>query len=96
MMVETTTWAEQVVGDLLAGNPMGGGLTDLLACNTKVSARLAATAIASGALYKDSALKEPLFSRCTPSHVLPIMEFHGNKDLVEHYDHSRWRILCFT
>jgi len=61
-------------------------LTDLLACNTKVSARLAATAITSGALYKDSPLKEPLFSRCTPSHVLPIMKFHGSKDPAEHYD----------
>lgn len=61
-------------------------MTDLLVCNTKVSARLAATAIAPGALYKESALKEPLFSRCTPSHVLPIMEFHGSKDPVEHYD----------
>ena len=69
-----------------AGFSNGGGLTDLLACNTKVSARLAAAAIASGAFYKDSALKEPLFSHCIPSHVLPIMEFHGSKDPVEHYD----------
>jgi poly(3-hydroxybutyrate) depolymerase len=64
----------------------GGGLTDLLACDTEVSTRMAAAAIASGAFYKDSALKEPLFSHCTPSHVLPIMEFHGSKDPVEHYD----------
>lgn len=69
-----------------SGFSNGGGLTDLLACSEKVSARLAAVAIASGAFYKDSALKEPLFSRCTPSHILPIMEFHGNKDPVEHYD----------
>ena len=69
-----------------AGFSNGGGLTDLLACDAKVSARLAAVAIASGAFYKDGALKEPLFSHCTPSHVLPIMEFHGSKDPVEHYD----------
>jgi poly(3-hydroxybutyrate) depolymerase len=59
----------------------GGGLTDLLACNIGVSARLAAVAIASGAVYKDSALKEPLFNYCMPSHVLPIMEFHKSKTL---------------
>lgn len=64
----------------------GGGLTDLLACSKEVSARLAAVAIASGAFYKDSALQEPLFSACNPTHVMPIMEFHGEKDLVEHYD----------
>ena len=69
-----------------SGFSNGGGLTDLLACNTKVSTRLAAVAIASGAFYTDSALREPLFSHCTPSHILPIMEFHGSKDPVEHYD----------
>lgn len=51
-----------------------------------MSTRLAAAGIASGAFYTDGALKEPLFSHCTPSHVLPIMEFHGSKDPVEHYD----------
>lgn len=58
----------------------------MLACYSRVSARLAAAAIASRAFYKDSALKEPLFSHCTPSHVLPIMEFHGSEDAAEHYD----------
>ena len=69
-----------------SGFSNGGGLTDLLACNDKVSARLAAAAIASGAFYTDAALKEPLFSHCSPSHILPIMEFHGSTDPVEHYD----------
>lgn len=61
-----------------------GGLTDLLACDPKVSVMFAAVVIASGASHKDSALEELLVSRCTPGHVPPIMEFHGSKDPVEH------------
>ena len=69
-----------------SGFSNGGGLTGLLACSPSVSRRLAAVAIASGAFYKDSALREPLFSDCRPSQVLPVMEFHGSDDPVEHYD----------
>ena len=70
-----------------AGFSNGGGLTDLLACDEKLSTRIAAFAIASGAFYKDGALKEPLFSQCAPGrHPIPIMEFHGEKDPVIHYD----------
>ena len=70
-----------------AGFSNGGGLTHLLACDEKLSTRIAAFAIASGAFYKDSALKEPLFGQCTPvRHPIPIMEFHGEKDPVIHYD----------
>lgn len=65
----------------------GGGLTGLLACDPKASSRIAAFAIASGAFYQDSALKEPLFGHCSPARSpVPIMEFHGEKDPVIHYD----------
>ena len=70
-----------------SGFSNGGGLTFLLACDSTVSSRLAAVAIASGAVYEDDALKEPLFSQCSPSYSpLPLMEFHGDKDPVIHYD----------
>ena len=70
-----------------AGFSNGGGLTGLLACDEEVSQRLAAFAASSGAYYTDSALPEPLFSQCKPGKVpVPILEFHGNKDPVEHYD----------
>ncbi|KAI9816444.1 MAG: hypothetical protein M1827_001576 [Pycnora praestabilis] len=64
----------------------GGGLVGLLACHDKTSKRIAAFAAASGAFYQDQALKEPLFSRCTPGRSpIPIMEFHGLKDPVIDY-----------
>lgn len=62
-------------------------MTALLACDAKASSRIAAFAIASGAFYRDNALKEPLFSHCTPARSpVPIMEFHGGRDPVIHYD----------
>ena len=70
-----------------AGFSNGGGLADLLACDSKASGRIAAFAMSSAAVYQDEALKEPLFSRCSPSRLpLPILEFHGDKDPVIHYD----------
>jgi hypothetical protein len=57
----------------------------VLARNAKVSVRLVAAAIASGAFFKESALKEPLFSYYTASHVLPILKSHEGKDPVEYY-----------
>lgn len=58
----------------------GGGLTALLACDPKASSRIATFAIASGAFYQDSALKEPLFGHCSPARSpVPIMEFHDGK-----------------
>lgn len=71
----------------VAGFSNGGGLTDLLACDPTASGRVAAFAISSGAFYTDGALKEPLFSQCHPSRSpVPILEFHGSKDPVIHYD----------
>lgn len=72
----------------VTGFSNGGGLTHLLACDPTFSARIAAVAIASGAFYKDSALKEPLFNSamCKPAHAMPVLEFHGEKDPVEHYN----------
>jgi len=62
-------------------------LTALLACDPKASSRIAAFAIASGAFYRDGALKEPLFGRCNPERSpVPILEFHGENDPVIHYD----------
>lgn len=70
-----------------AGFSNGGGLTGLLACQPETSRRIAAFAAASGAFYEDSALHgEPLFSDCRPSRgSVPILEFHGLADPVEHY-----------
>ena len=71
----------------VAGFSNGGGLTDLLACDARASSRIAAFAMSSAAVYQDQALKEPLFSRCNASRFpLPILEFHGDKDPVIHYD----------
>lgn len=72
----------------VAGFSNGGGLTHLLACDPTFSSRVAAIAIASGAFYKDSALVEPLFdpARCKPAHPMPVLEVHGEKDPVEHYN----------
>ena len=65
----------------------GGGLTDLLAGDHQASARIAAFAIASGAFYTDSALKEPLFSHANPARIpVALLEFHGTADPVIHYD----------
>ncbi|MCJ1386276.1 hypothetical protein MMC17_009402 [Xylographa soralifera] len=65
----------------------GGGLTYLLAGSPTLSARFAAFAIASGAIYKDAALKEPLFSKPLPNRTpIPILHFHGDRDPVIHYD----------
>jgi poly(3-hydroxybutyrate) depolymerase len=67
----------------------GGGLTALLAGNDQMSSRIAAFAIVSGAMYRDEALKtgEKLFSTCEPSRLpVPILEFHGSKDPVIHYE----------
>ncbi len=63
-------------------------MAHLLACNSTLSRRIAAFAIASGALYKASALHGlPLFKRCEIKRSpIPIMEFHGSKDPVIHYD----------
>ena len=71
-----------------AGFSNGGGLTGLLACHPELSSRFAAFAVASGAFYEDSALHgEPLFSLCSPSRSeIPMLEFHGLADPVEHYD----------
>ncbi|MCJ1250958.1 hypothetical protein MMC30_008187 [Trapelia coarctata] len=70
-----------------SGFSNGGGLTALLACDGNASSRIAAFAIASGAFYRDSALKEPLFGHCNPARSpVPIMEIHGEKDPVIHYD----------
>ncbi|EMD00150.1 hypothetical protein BAUCODRAFT_145459 [Baudoinia panamericana UAMH 10762] len=53
----------------VTGFSNGGGLADLLAGDHALSGRIAAFAIASGALYTDSALKEPLFSHPNPDHI---------------------------
>jgi len=71
----------------VAGFSNGAGLAALLAGDPKASGRIAAFAMSAGAFYKDEALKEPLFSHCRPSRLpIPIMEFHGDADPVEHYN----------
>jgi len=65
----------------------GGGLAALLAADTDTSQRFSSFAISSGAFYRDSALKEPLFSRISPGRIpVPIIEFHGDSDPVIHYE----------
>ncbi|KIX94430.1 uncharacterized protein Z520_09816 [Fonsecaea multimorphosa CBS 102226] len=71
----------------VAGFSNGGGLAALLACDPRASAGIAAFAMASAAVYRDEALKEPLFSTCRPSRLpVPILEFHGDADPVIHYE----------
>lgn len=73
----------------IVGFSNGGGLTTLLACDPDFSAHIAAAAIVSGAVYKDKSLKgdEPIFDVCKPAwSPLPILEMHGSKDPVIHYD----------
>ena len=73
----------------IVGFSNGGGLTNLLACHRPFSANVAAVAIVSGAIYKDKSLKgdEPLFDVCEPARSpLPVLEMHGSKDPVIHYD----------
>lgn len=65
----------------------GGGLAALLAADKDSSQRFSSFAISSGAFYKDSALKEPLFSRISPGRIpVPIIEFHGDSDPIIHYE----------
>ena len=71
----------------VVGFSNGGGLAALLACDPQASSRVAAFAMSSAAVYKDEALKEPLFSSCHPSRApIPILEFHGDADPVISYD----------
>ncbi|KAK5232433.1 hypothetical protein LTR47_006646 [Exophiala xenobiotica] len=71
----------------VVGFSNGGGLAALLAGDPGASTRIAAYAISSGAFYQDEALKEPLFSHPSPARLpVPILEFHGDSDPVEHYD----------
>lgn len=73
----------------IVGFSNGGGLTSLLSCDRTFSASIAAAAIVSGAVYKDKSLKgdEQLFDKCEPARSpLPILEMHGSKDPVIHYD----------
>lgn len=68
----------------------GGGLVDLLACDPAVSRRIAAFAATSAAVYRDEALKEPLWRHCpSRSAPVPFLEFHGTKDPVVDYDGER-------
>ncbi|MCJ1435083.1 hypothetical protein MMC27_004453 [Xylographa pallens] len=65
----------------------GGGLAYLLAGSPALSARFAAFAIASGAVYTDGALREPLFGKPAPSRApVPVLHFHGDRDPVVCYD----------
>jgi len=73
----------------IVGFSNGGGLTNLLACDPKFSSYVAAAAVVSGTIYKDKSLKgdEPLFDACKAARSpLPILEMHGSKYPVIHYD----------
>lgn len=73
----------------IVGFSNGGGLTNLLACDATFSSHVAAAAIVSGAVYRDKSLKgdELLFDACNSARSpLPILEMHGSKDPVIHYD----------
>jgi poly(3-hydroxybutyrate) depolymerase len=74
----------------VTGFSNGGGLAHLLACDPVLSSRIAAFAIASGAFFTGSALKQDsLFDpkRCKPNRSpIPMMEFHGDEDDMIHYD----------
>ncbi|KAL1310539.1 hypothetical protein AAFC00_000820 [Neodothiora populina] len=68
-----------------AGKSIGGGFCNVLACDDKMSASIAAIAPVSGAFYttpSDSSFS----SNCKPAHQMPILEFHGQDDPIIPYD----------
>jgi hypothetical protein len=74
----------------VTGFSNGGGLAHLLACDPILSSRIAAFAIASGAFFTGSALKQDsLFDpkHCKPNRSpIPVIEFHGDEDDMIHYN----------
>ena len=87
----TNTYCIALEHIYIVGFSNGGGLTNLVACDPEMSTRIAAAAIVSGAVYKDKSLKldkgETLFDVCKPGRTpVPLLEMHGSKDPVIHYD----------
>ena len=83
-----------------AGKSNGGGLVNLLACNSTSSSYFAAFASVSGAHYKDRLAKE-----CSPQKAfVPFLEFHGLNDTTVPYDgkngsddlHSEYPVFEFV
>lgn len=64
-----------------AGKSNGGGLVNLLACNSTSAGRFAAFASVSGAYYEDRLARD-----CAPQRVpVPFLEFHGVNDTTVPY-----------
>lgn len=74
-----------------AGKSVGGGLTALLACDSKLSTQIAAFAPVSGEFYVNGSSS----SKCDPERIpipcspgrnsTPILEFHGSDDKTAPY-----------
>ncbi|KAA8649041.1 hypothetical protein EYZ11_007447 [Aspergillus tanneri] len=85
-----------------AGKSNGGGFTNLLACDTTASTRIAAFAPVSGAFYQDEPKDDD--SDCDPTTVpiqcspgrspIPIIEFHGADDHTIPYTGGNRRGKC--
>ncbi|KAF1356455.1 hypothetical protein BDV97DRAFT_365217 [Delphinella strobiligena] len=67
------------------GKSIGGGMCNMLACDKALSASFAAIAPVSGAFYTTPA-NESFSTNCDPSHVMPVIEFHGLNDTTISYD----------
>ncbi|KAJ7598566.1 hypothetical protein C8J56DRAFT_770956 [Mycena floridula] len=59
-----------------SGKSNGGGFTNILACDPQMSARIAAFAPVSAALYSGT---HPI-DGCNPGRLVPIINFHGTAD----------------
>ncbi|KAJ7598700.1 alpha/beta-hydrolase [Mycena floridula] len=61
-----------------SGKSNGGGFTNILACDPNMSARIAAFAPVSAALYSGT---HPI-NGCNPGRPVPIINFHGTADKI--------------
>ncbi|MCJ1288332.1 hypothetical protein MMC26_007687 [Xylographa opegraphella] len=76
------------------GMSNGGGFVGALACNSKLSGRIAAFAPVSGAFYEQLGSTTPLVGPCEPNinrSSIPILEFHGQDDNIIKYNGQRNR-----
>ncbi|KHN97303.1 uncharacterized protein MAM_04900 [Metarhizium album ARSEF 1941] len=79
------------------GKSDGGGFCNVLACDSKLSGRIAAFAPVSGAFYVDSLPCRPSTVKipCNPSRDdVPFLEFHGGDDRIISYDGKRRKGAC--
>ena len=81
-----------------SGKSVGGGFTNILACDEEASRRFAAFAPVSGAYfqynYEGPCVGSIVPITCAPSREIPILEFHGDADPVIAYNGGLHRGAC--